>query len=148
IFLWPFAQTMQENGQVGIVSVTDGIIIGKDDGNYDKNCAMGSGNWNAVYIGNSDGTICWYGHMKSGSLTSKGIGLSVVAGEYLGLVGSSGSSTGPHLHFETHAASSEILEPFEGACNPNASLWLNQKPYIEPTINAVLTHSAPPSFPP
>ncbi len=148
IFLWPFSQNMQQDGQVEIIAAADGIIIGKDNGNFDKNCSMGSGNWNAVYVGNNDGTICWYGHMKNNSLTSKAIGLTVTAGEYLGLVGSSGQSTGPHLHFETHSSTSEVLEPYEGPCNANASLWANQKPYIEPTINALLTHHAPPEFPP
>lgn len=149
IFTWPFAQIMQENGQVEIVAAANGIIIGKDNGNFDKNCSMsGAGNWNAVYVGNDDGTICWYGHMKNNSLTLKGVGLSVTAGEYLGTVGSSGQSTGPHLHFETHAVNNEILEPFEGPCNNHPSLWASQKPYIEPTINAVFTHTEMPEFTP
>lgn len=147
IFLWPFAQQMQEQEQVAIIAAANGIIIAKEDGNFDKNCAMGNSQWNAVYIGNTDGTICWYGHMKSGTLTSKAVGQAVTAGEYLGIVGSSGSSTGPHLHFETHDGAGNVLEPFEGACNQEPSLWASQKPYFEPTINAVMTHSAAPVFP-
>lgn len=148
IYTWPFSQYIQENNIAEIVAVTDGIIIDKIDGNYDKNCAMGgSTNWNAVYVGNTDGTITWYGHMKSGSLTTKRTGDPVAQGEFLGIVGSSGSSTGPHLHLETHSASARILEPFAGTCNPGQSLWQNQEPYYNTTINAVFTHSAPPVFP-
>jgi len=147
IFLWPFSQQMQANQQVAIVAAADGVIIGKDDGNPDHSCALNNAAWNAVYIGNSDGTICWYGHMKTSSQTAKGPGQSVVAGEFLGYVGSSGNSTGPHLHFETHTGSGDILDPFAGPCRPGASLWANQKPYIEPTINTLMTHGHAPVFP-
>ena len=47
----------------------------------------------------ADGSVAWYGHMKAGSLTNKAVGQTVSSGEYLGIVGSSGNSTGPHLHF-------------------------------------------------
>lgn len=147
IFLWPFGQRMQEDNQVAIISAADGVIIGKDDGQFDKNCAMSNLQWNAVYVGNADGTICWYGHMKKNSLTNKAVGQQVSQGEFLGIVGSSGSSTGPHLHFEVHDASSNVIEPYSGNCNNITSLWQNQKPYYEPTINALLTHSSPPVFP-
>jgi hypothetical protein len=147
IFLWPFSHYLQEHDLVEIVAASDGIIIGKDDGNFDKNCAMGNAQWNAVYVGNTDGTICWYGHMKKNSTTTKITGQSVVAGEVLGNVGSSGSSTGPHLHFETHDGLGNILEPFTGPCNPGPSLWAAQKPYIDPTLNAILTHNHAPVFP-
>lgn len=148
IFTWPFSQYMQQEDIAEIVAVAAGTIIAKDDGFFDKNCDMNaSTSWNAVYVGNDDGTIVWYGHMKKNSLTSKRPGDRVQAGEYLGIVGSSGSSTGPHLHLETHDAANNIVDPFEGPCNQRASLWQDQEPYINPTINAVMSHSAPPVFP-
>jgi len=148
IFLWPFAQQMQEQDMVAVIAAADGIIIGKDDGNFDKNCGMNNGSpWNAVYVGHTDGTISWYGHLKRNSLTEKQIGESVSSGDFLGIVGSSGSSTAPHLHFETHDGAGTVLEPYEGPCNNRPGLWINQKPYYEPTINALLTHHAPPEFP-
>jgi murein DD-endopeptidase MepM/ murein hydrolase activator NlpD len=42
-----------------------------------------------------------YGHMQAGSLRVAP-GQSIPRGTVLGLVGSTGASTGPHLHFEVH----------------------------------------------
>lgn len=148
IYTWPFGQYLQQEDIAEIIAVADGVIISKDDGHFDKNCNINSSTpWNAVYVGHDDGTIVWYGHMKKNSLTSKRAGDRITAGEYLGVVGSSGNSTGPHLHLETHDAANNIIEPFEGPCNMRPSLWQDQEPYVNPTINAVMTHSAPPVIP-
>ncbi len=146
IFLWPFDWNMMEEERVEIVAAAPGTIIGKTDGNFDHNCAMGSGTWNAVYIEHADGTVAWYGHMKTGSTTSKPIGATVALGERLGFVGSSGSSTGPHLHFEVHDASGAILDPYNGSCNLLPSMWTSQKPYYESAVNALITHYATPGW--
>jgi len=150
IYTWPFSWYSFQNNYGWVIAAADGVIVAKSDGNYDMNCSMGSGTWNAVYIQHSDGSIAWYGHLKSGSLTQKSIGETVVAGEFLGAIGSSGSSTGPHLHFEVYTSSYELVDTYTGQCNTwsssNDSWWLNQKPYQDPKINAVLTHSAPPVF--
>jgi murein DD-endopeptidase MepM/ murein hydrolase activator NlpD len=149
IFLWPFSWYKMDNNQVQIVAAAPGTIIYKSDGNFDRNCAFNNGNWNAVYIQHSDGSIAWYGHMKMNSLTPKNIGQTVVLGEYLGCVGSSGSSTGPHLHFEIYNSSNQLQDPWQGACNNfnSNSLWTVQKPYYDPNVNKLMTHSAPPVFP-
>lgn len=147
IATWPFSQQLQENDLVAIVAAKAGTIIGKDDGNFDKNCSMSGAQWNAVYILGSDGYTYWYGHMKNNSLTNKSVGESVAQGEFLGIIGSSGSSTGPHLHFEMYDANNNLTDPYNGPCNNVPSLWENQKPYYEPTINTLMTHSSYPEFP-
>ncbi len=149
IFSWPFGWLKMDNFQVEVVAAAAGTIIQKADGNFDRNCAMGGGNPNMIFVRHSDGSVAWYLHMKANSLTSKGVGATVAQGEFLGVVGSSGSSTGPHLHFELYNASNQLQEPYQGACNSlNAnSWWAVQEPYRTTRINALLTHSAPPSFP-
>ena len=55
------------------------------------------------------------GHAEKGSLTTKAIGETVNQGEYLGIVASSGCSTGPHLHLEVYDADVQLVDPYEGA---------------------------------
>ena len=154
IFTWPFYWQKMERNAVEVIAAAPGIIIGKTDGNYDQSCAFCSGpcTWNAVYVIQEDGSVAWYGHMKSGSLTTKAIGEAVVTGEYLGVVGSSGNSTGPHLHFEVYNSSdytlSNLIDPWAGPCDSlgGTSWWANQQPYYVPTLNKIMTHGAPPNM--
>lgn len=145
----PFSWYMMDNNMAWIVAAAPGTIIFKQDGNYDRNCGFGSGDWNAVYVEHADGSVSWYGHMKEGSLTPKKVGDQVATGEFLGVIGSSGNSTGPHLHFETYDADDNLIEPYAGPCNMmnDDSWWLDQRPYYDSTINALKTHDAIPEFP-
>ncbi|MGP3689457.1 LysM peptidoglycan-binding domain-containing M23 family metallopeptidase [Streptomyces sp. IBSNAI002] len=52
---------------------------------------------NEVIIRHADGKYSQYGHLSSLSVSA---GQSVTAGQRIGLSGSTGNSTGPHLHFE------------------------------------------------
>ena len=52
-----------------------------------------------VVINHHDGTMTLYAHMLSGSRTVEE-GQSVSQGQVIGTVGSTGNSSGPHLHFE------------------------------------------------
>ncbi|MEO5894035.1 MAG: M23 family metallopeptidase [Ferruginibacter sp.] len=150
IFTWPFFWEKMATNAVEIIAAAPGTIIGKSDGNFDQNCAFCTNcDWNAVYVMQADGSVCWYGHMKLGSLTAKAVGETVAVGEYLGIVGSSGNSTGPHLHFEvyTNSTYSQLVDPWAGDCNNHngqTSWWANQQPYYVPTISKVMTHGAPP----
>ena len=138
-----------DNDEVIIVAAAPGTIIFKSDGNDDRSCGFNGADWNAVYIQHTDGSIAWYGHMKKNSTTPKAVGEQVAVGEYLGVVGSSGNSTGPHLHLEIHDANGGLIEPYYGSCNNlnNTSWWINQRPYYDSAINKLMTHSAPPVFP-
>ncbi|MDR2207093.1 MAG: peptidoglycan DD-metalloendopeptidase family protein [Flavobacteriaceae bacterium] len=149
IYTFPFGWYQMDNNQSEIVAAAPGVIVAKMDGQYDRRCQMSNLVWNAVYLQHADGSVTWYGHMKEGSLTTKNIGDSVAAGEFLGIVGSSGNSTGPHLHFEVYNSNNQLVDPytaFVGPCytspSDTDSWWQTQKPYLNPKINAVLTHSA------
>ncbi|EPH43183.1 M23 family metallopeptidase [Streptomyces aurantiacus] len=52
---------------------------------------------NNVVIRHNDGTYTQYGHMSSLSVS---VGQTVTPGQQIGLSGSTGNSSGPHLHFE------------------------------------------------
>ena len=58
-----------------------------------------------IAIDHNDGTITLYAHMLSGSRTV-GVGASVAQGQQIGQVGSTGNSTGNHLHFEVRVGTS------------------------------------------
>ena len=149
IFLWPFQWHMVENNHVEVVAAAPGTIIWKNDGNDSYNCVWGPGlTWNAVFVRHDDNSVSRYGHMKEGSLTDKAVGAAVEEGEYLGIVASSGFSTGPHLHFEIYNENGSLVDPYSGTCNSlnQDSYWQIQKPYREPMINVVLTHWGDPVF--
>ncbi len=150
MFTFPFTFNKMDNNEVFVVAAASGQIIYKSNGNADRNCSLNGSNWNAVYVRHADGTVSWYGHLKNNSLTTKVVGETVAQGEYLGVVGSSGNSTGPHLHFEIYNAANQLQDPYQGACNTmNATgYWMNQPAYNDSKINKMMTHSAPPSFQP
>ena len=70
----------------------------------------GSSYGNYVTIAHSDGTRSLYAHMSSRAISP---GSTVSAGQVIGYVGSTGSSTGNHLHFEiwTNSSSSSCVNP-------------------------------------
>lgn len=148
-FLWPFGWNKMDAGAVQVVAAAAGIIIGKSDGNYDRSCSFNSNPWNAVYVRHADNSVAWYGHLKNGSVTTKAVGQNVQAGEYLGIVGSSGNSTGPHLHFEVYNNVNNLIDPYSGACNAknSASWWAVQETYRQTGVNKLTTGFAPVEFP-
>ncbi|TMG90781.1 MAG: hypothetical protein E6H76_04120 [Betaproteobacteria bacterium] len=148
ITAYPFAWRKMDNEEAIVVAAAPGIIVMKEDGQFDRSCALNMQPWNAVYLRHADGSMTWYGHLKASSLTSKGTGEWVQTGEFLGVMGSSGDSTGPHLHFEVHASDGSLIDPFGGACNGfnTESWWAQQRPYNEPAIDLIMTGDAPVEF--
>ncbi len=114
----------QEVG-VPVYAALDGTVIELADGKDDRN-TEGSpdayGNYVVIDHGNTHVSI--YVHLKKGSVAVTD-GQTVVAGTQLGLVGSSGNSTWPHLHFESEF-NGAVYEPSAGECRPGQSLWIDQ----------------------
>jgi murein DD-endopeptidase MepM/ murein hydrolase activator NlpD len=141
IAVFPYGFYKMDNNQIEVIAAAAGAIVQKADGNIDRNCTSNSLTANSIIIQHADGSQALYWHMKKNSVTSKIVGQTVVAGEYLGVVGSSGSSSGPHLHFEvrTGSTSATYKDPYSGSCNLlNAnSWWISQRPHTEPDIMKV-----------
>lgn len=60
-----------------------------------------------VVVRHEDGTETWYCHLSRILLTSG----TVEAGQQIGAVGSTGNSSGPHLHLEVHPAGGQPVNP-------------------------------------
>lgn len=75
---------------------------------YDESCG-GSGYGNYIMIEHDDGIITLYGHLYENSITVTA-GDTVQQGQVIAKVGSSGRSTGTHLHFEVKE-NGERVEP-------------------------------------
>ena len=80
---------------------------------------------NAAIIRHSDDTEGWYWHFKKHSLWVA-LGDTVQAGDTLGFVGSSGFSKWPHLHFEVQDPNGSLIDPWEGPCGADQTMWDNQ----------------------
>lgn len=76
---------------------------------------------NEVVIQHADGKYSQYAHLSQLSVSS---GQSVTAGQSIGLSGSTGNSTGPHLHFEIRTTPSygSDLDPIAYLRSKGASL--------------------------
>ncbi|MDB5227153.1 MAG: hypothetical protein JWN78_1346 [Bacteroidota bacterium] len=151
IAIYPFSFLMMDNNQVEVIAAAAGTIVGRADGNFDRNCSSNNLPANYIIVQHADGSNALYWHMKKNSVTSKIVGQTVAAGEYLGVVGSSGSASGPHLHFEVWTGNtvSTMIDPFSGTCNLiNASTWwASQKPYTEPSVLKASVHTTDVVFP-
>ncbi|GAB4329553.1 MAG: hypothetical protein Kow00127_21900 [Bacteroidales bacterium] len=141
-FPWPWPWKRMDANELEVVAAASGVLFYKQDGNFDRHCELNNDPWNGCVILHSDGSTSWYVHLKENSLTQKNVGEMIEEGEYLGVVGSSGSSLAPHLHFEVYDSEGNLLDPFEGPCNStiNGSMWAQQPPYLQPAINRVETH--------
>lgn len=151
IAIYPFGFLMMDNSQVQVIAAAAGTIVGRADGNFDRNCSANNLPANYIIIQHADGSNALYWHMKKNSVTSKIVGQTVAAGEYLGVVGSSGSASGPHLHFEVWSGntSATVIDPFYASCNIlNASTWwASQKAYTEPSVLKASVHTTDVVFP-
>jgi len=146
-----FRAHAMNNDWADIVAAAPGVIIARNHSAPDRNCGGIGANPNANYVNilQDDGVTAYYYHMEINSLTTKQVGERVEAGEFLGRVGSSGSSTEPHLHFELRHPdiSGNVIDPNAGACGADTTLWRHQPDYIDPVISAIFTHNFTPAYP-
>ena len=95
---WPFFG-------VEVHSVADGVVVRTQDGLPEEipgiapvGATVTSAGGNYVVVDIGGGNFAFYAHLQPGSLRVS-VGDTVAAGQVLGLLGNSGNTTAPHLHF-------------------------------------------------
>ncbi|MGW8381102.1 M23 family metallopeptidase [Streptomyces sp. ODS28] len=90
-------QDLAAKAGTNVMSVHGGTVV-KAGGN---GAGDGPAYGNAIVIKHAPGSYTQYGHLKSINVHP---GQKVKTGQVIGKVGSTGNSTGPHLHFEVRKA--------------------------------------------
>jgi murein DD-endopeptidase MepM/ murein hydrolase activator NlpD len=108
-----------------VLAAADGIVEAVNDGAFDRNksFAYPEPPANYVIINLGDGWRAKYWHLRRDSVSVK-VGDSIAAGDFLGWTGSSGFSTGPHVHFELTYKN----HPVETMLDP-ATFWVTPPQY-------------------
>lgn len=121
---WDVSTFREMDAGVPVLAVSSGEVIGYADSNPDRNLYC-TGDWNFVSVRADNGYEIIYGHLAQDSVEVN-LGQRVEPGDVLGVVGSSGCSTQPHVHLEIIDQQGNVVDPFvEG-------LWRNPPPYQTP----------------
>ena len=99
-FLWPASGVITQgyhkyHGAIDIANNQGTPLIAPDGGTVTF-AAWSGGLGNAVQIDHGDGFATTYGHLHTIQVQ---VGQRVERGQQIGLMGTTGHSTGPHLHF-------------------------------------------------
>jgi murein DD-endopeptidase MepM/ murein hydrolase activator NlpD len=81
-----------------VASVIDGLPE-QTPGKHPNNIPLDQADGNSVILDLGEQRYALYAHMQPGTIQVR-VGQRVVAGQLLGLVGNSGNSVAPHLHFQ------------------------------------------------
>ena len=106
-WIWPAAGRITQSFKawhkgLDIANSAGGNILAADSGTIVAAGWVNSGYGNMIMIDHGNGYVSLYGHMLA-SLRVK-VGQTVKRGDVIGSMGSTGRSTGTHLHFEVRVA--------------------------------------------
>ncbi len=121
-----------------VYAAAAGRVTDLEDGNYDR-CHTDTDNptagniscdghpirANFVRLEHENGLVTRYYHLKTDSIRVS-VGETVACGQVLGLVGSSGISALPHLHFQVEDADGAVIDPYAGPYSQERSYWVEQ----------------------
>jgi murein DD-endopeptidase MepM/ murein hydrolase activator NlpD len=127
--------TAMDSGSARVLAAAGGIVESVEDGNYDRchadiatsdvSCDGHPMRANFVVLRHFGQWRSRYLHFKQSSILVQ-VGDRVSCGTELGLVGSSGYSSAPHLHFEVRDPQDQVWDPYAGVLSQSESLWTNQ----------------------
>jgi murein DD-endopeptidase MepM/ murein hydrolase activator NlpD len=89
-----------------VASVTDGLPE-QTPGKYPTNISLDQADGNSVILDLGENHYAMYAHMQPGTIQVR-VGQRIGAGQLLGLVGNSGNSVAPHLHFQVTGRPSSL----------------------------------------
>ena len=102
----PVTGEYKNHGGTDIGASYGSAIYAADSGTVVRSADGWNGGWgNYVMIDHGNGMQTLYAHMSSRAVS---VGQTVSRGQTIGYVGSTGMSTGPHLHFEMYINGSRI----------------------------------------
>ncbi|MBI5254846.1 M23 family metallopeptidase [Candidatus Falkowbacteria bacterium] len=109
-----------------------------NQGSPTSTCGSGYGNHVKIDHENNTtdgiGEITIYAHMTKATVPWY---QSLLCGAKIGKTGTSGKSTGPHLHFEIKKYGYPYDDPFSGSCSGSTSFWVNQSAGVPTTACAL-----------
>jgi murein DD-endopeptidase MepM/ murein hydrolase activator NlpD len=111
---------------IDVLAAAGGTVISALDGFDDRHSPSNPNPGevgNQLVVDHGNGIVTLYAHLKKNSL-EVGIGDTVTAGQVIGQVGSSGNSSGPHLHFSVRQNGQTV----ETYLDPDA-WWYDPLPY-------------------
>ena len=120
------ARTDKETRGIYVYAAKGGTIVKSAGGGRENDCSSNGGAGNYIIIKHSDGTGAKYAHLETMIFPPTDGGKSgtkqqVNAGSVIGTVGSTGCSTGPHLHFELLSGVADDGS-YQGYDDPTAAL--------------------------
>ncbi len=133
-FIFQGGFNAMDEGSTPVIAAAEGVVISVMDGQYDRchvdinegsvTCDGHEMIANHVILEHSGGVISKYWHLKKDSVRVA-VGDVVACGDPLGLVGSSGNSSLPHLHFEVELPGERVVDPFD---DNGESWWIDPGP--------------------
>jgi murein DD-endopeptidase MepM/ murein hydrolase activator NlpD len=123
-------------GSAVVVAAAGGVVVATEDGHYDRchadlsdpsgvSCDGNDGVANSVTIEHEGGYRTLYWHLMNGSV-AVAVGASVGCGDPVGVIGSSGYSSAPHLHFELQDPDGVVIDPYAGVASQPETWWEEQ----------------------
>lgn len=90
------------------LAVPKNTKLGSPAGGTVVSVSSGGSYGNTIVIRDGNGYLHRYAHMNSVSVKK---GQKIAKGQYVGLSGSTGRSTGPHLHYEVTTSKGSLVNP-------------------------------------